>query len=238
MVKVGSRKIQLPPGLQGMPGMEQLAQQLEQLSSMPGMEDLESMVGGQFDSLQGGTASQFFQNLAQTASARAGQRQGQSLLNNDQNFSTQALVNSTANTGNFNALASNSLARPSRIGDSNGIDRQLQELGEIGGGGGYFEDRIFAIMIKVVEDMQKKIEERLTKLQADAAKAEAEAKSGGGGGGGGEGGGAAGGQESRNIEFEKIKFDMQKLSQMQQAMSNVLNTMDELAKSAIRNIKM
>jgi hypothetical protein len=233
MVKVGGqRKIQLPPGLAGMPGMEQLAQQLEQLSSMPGMEDLESMVGGQFDSLQGGTASQFFQNLAQTASARAGQRQGQSLLGNDQNFSTQALVNGTANTGNFNALAQNSLARPSRIGDSSGIDRQLQELGEIGGGGGYFEDRIFAIMCKVVEDMQKKIEERLQKLQKDAEAAESEG--GGGGGGGGEGGG---GQESRNIEFEKIKFDMQKLSQMQQAMSNVLNTMDELAKSAIRNIK-
>jgi hypothetical protein len=47
----------------------------------------------------------------------------------------------------------------------------------------------------------------------------------------------AGSQESRNIEFEKIKFEMQKLSQMQQAMSNVLNTMDELAKSAIRHIK-
>ena len=53
-------------------------------------------------------------------------------------------------------------------------------------------------------------------------------------GGGGE---AGGGQESRNIEFEKIKFDMQKLSQMQQALSNILNTMDELAKSAIRHIK-
>jgi hypothetical protein len=235
MVKVGGqRKIQLPPGLQGMPGMEQLAQQLEQLSSMPGMEDLEGLVGGNFDALGGGTASQFFQNLAQTASARAGQRTGQSLLGNDQNFSTQALVDQTSNTGNFNALASNSLARPSRIGDSSGIDRQLMELGEIGGGGGYFEDRIFAIMCKVVEDMQKKIEERLTKLQKDAEAAEAEAKSGGGGGGGGGGGE---GQESRNIEFEKIKFDMQKLSQMQQAMSNVLNTMDELAKSAIRNIK-
>ena len=229
MVKVGQRKIQLPPGMAGMPGMEQLAQQLEQLSSMPGMEDLEGLVGGQFDSLQGGTASQFFQNLAQTASARAGQRQGQSLLGNDQNFSTQALVNNTGNTGNFNALASNSLSRPSRIGDSSGIDRQLMELGEIGGGGGYFEDRIFAIMCKVVEDMQKKIEERLQKLQKDAEAAEAEGGQGGGGGGNG--------QESRNIEFEKIKFDMQKLSQMQQAMSNVLNTMDELAKSAIRNIK-
>jgi hypothetical protein len=30
---------------------------------------------------------------------------------------------------------------------------------------------------------------------------------------------------------------MQKLSQMQQALSNILNTMDELAKSAIRHIK-
>jgi hypothetical protein len=46
-----------------------------------------------------------------------------------------------------------------------------------------------------------------------------------------------GSQESRNIEFEKIKFEMQKLSQMQQALSNILNTMDELAKSAIRHIK-
>jgi hypothetical protein len=48
---------------------------------------------------------------------------------------------------------------------------------------------------------------------------------------------ANGSQESRNIEFEMIKNEMQKLSQMQQALSNVLNSMDELAKSAIRNIK-
>ncbi len=59
----------------------------------------------------------------------------------------------------------------------------------------------------------------------------------GGGGGGSGGGGAAGSSESRNIEFEKVKFDMQKLSQMQQALSNILNTLDELAKSAIRHIK-
>jgi hypothetical protein len=64
---------------------------------------------------------------------------------------------------------------------------------------------------------------------------------GGGGGGaggiGGAGGKDGGGSESRNIEFEQIKMDIQKLSQMQQAMSNVLNTFDELAKSAIRHIK-
>jgi hypothetical protein len=58
------------------------------------------------------------------------------------------------------------------------------------------------------------------------------------GGGGGGGGGAGGkGQESRNIEFEMLKNEMQKLSQMQQAFSNVLNEMHQLAMNAIRNIK-
>ncbi len=58
---------------------------------------------------------------------------------------------------------------------------------------------------------------------------------GGGGGGGGAGGG--GGSESRNIEFEMLKNEMQKLSQMQQAFSNVLNEMHQLAMNSIRNIK-
>ena len=181
-----------------------------------------------------------------------------------------------------------------------GVDPNLESLQAAGGGGGCFEDKVFALMIKIVGDMQKQVEDRLKKLQDQAAAAEkggeggggkkggkggflggivkgvigvaapivgaalggpvggmigsavGKAVSGGGGGGGGSGGGSGGatgggggaaggatggGQESRNIEFEKIKFDMQKLSQMQQALSNVLNTMDELAKSAIRNIK-
>ncbi len=104
-------------------------------------------------------------------------------------------------------------------------DMELDAMGE--NMGGFFEDKIFALMIKIVEDFQKKIEERLKKLQDDAKKAEADKK----------GGGKDDSSESRNIEFEKVKFDMQKLSQMQQALSNVLNTMDELAKSAIRHIK-
>ncbi len=66
----------------------------------------------------------------------------------------------------------------------------------------------------------------------------------GGGGGGAAGGGAAGGggdakgggQESRNIEFEMLKNEMQKLSQMQQAFSNVLNEMHQLAMNAIRGM--
>lgn len=41
----------------------------------------------------------------------------------------------------------------------------------------------------------------------------------------------------RNIEFERLRFEIEKLSQMQQALSNVLNTMDELAKQAISKIK-
>ena len=36
-----------------------------------------------------------------------------------------------------------------------------------GGAGGCFEDRIFALMIRIVEDFQKKIEERLQKLEED-----------------------------------------------------------------------
>lgn len=117
------------------------------------------------------------------------------------------------------------LQSPSRIGDDLrfGNDEMAEALRELGSGGGCFEDRVFALMCKVVKDMQKQVEERLNKLsdKAKAAEGKKDDK----------------GQESRNIEFEKIKFDMQKLSQMQQAMSNVLNTMDELAKSAIRHIK-
>jgi hypothetical protein len=57
------------------------------------------------------------------------------------------------------------------------------------------------------------------------------------GGGGGGAGGAGGGQESRNIEFEMLKNEMQKLSQMQQAFSNVLNEMHQNAMNSIRAIK-
>jgi hypothetical protein len=174
------------------------------------------------------------------------------------------------------------IARP-MMSSGCGVDPNLQMLECMGGAGGYFEDRVFFLMIKIVEDFQRKIEERLQKLQEQAKEAE---KAGGkkkgkggfmgalggivkvaapivgsvfggpvggmvgnmvgnavgnkmqGGGSGGSGGnGQTPGSESRNIEFERIKFDMQKLSQMQQALSNILNTMDELAKSAIRHIK-
>lgn len=51
-------------------------------------------------------------------------------------------------------------------------------------------------------------------------------------------GGAKGSSEdSRAIEFESIKNDIQKLTQMQQALANIAKLMHEAAMSAIRHIK-
>ena len=43
--------------------------------------------------------------------------------------------------------------------------------------------------------------------------------------------------EARGLEFERLKNEMQKLSQMQQAMSNVLNQMHDQAMSSIRHLR-
>jgi hypothetical protein len=45
------------------------------------------------------------------------------------------------------------------------------------------------------------------------------------------------GAESRNLAFEELKIMMQRLSEMQQAMSNVLNAIHQTAESAIKNIR-
>ena len=50
-------------------------------------------------------------------------------------------------------------------------------------------------------------------------------------------GGAQGGDDSRNLMFEELKNIMNKLQQMQQALSNVLNTMHQGAMNSIRNIR-
>ncbi|MFZ9889240.1 MAG: hypothetical protein ACO3JL_17235, partial [Myxococcota bacterium] len=44
-------------------------------------------------------------------------------------------------------------------------------------------------------------------------------------------------QRSHNLEMERLKLLMQRMQQMQQALSNVLNTMHEGAMNSIRNIK-
>jgi hypothetical protein len=118
-----------------------------------------------------------------------------------------------------------------------------------------FEDIVAAFMIDFVKDKQKEIEGKLDKLRKSAV--EGEGKGAGQQAGGFFGGllrsipivgglfgkaqdtatSGGGNSESRNIEFEMLKNEMQKLSQMQQAMSNVLNEMHTLAMSAIRNIR-
>jgi hypothetical protein len=116
-----------------------------------------------------------------------------------------------------------------------------------------FEDIIAAFMIDFVKDKQNEIEGKLDKLRKSAESGDGDKAGDKAGGffggllrkipivggliGGGQDAAKSGTSESRNIEFEMLKNEMQKLSQMQQAMSNVLNEIHNLAMSAIRSIK-
>jgi hypothetical protein len=111
----------------------------------------------------------------------------------------------------------------------------------------FFEDLIAALMIDHLKDQQDKIEEKAKDLlnrskEADKASSQAKGMAETGarqvpGGDRAADAAKSGTSESRNIEFEMIKNEIQKLSQMQQALSNVLNTMHEQAMGAIRHIK-
>ncbi|MCC7073859.1 MAG: hypothetical protein IT383_21305 [Deltaproteobacteria bacterium] len=184
-----------------------------------------AMTGDVNRMMAGESAIRDIRNIAEFASRAIDQEVGGLQSASNQGFCSGADNPLRANEcGDDEPQSFGALQSPSRIGDDLrfGNDEMGEALRELGSGG-CFEDRVFALMCKVVKDFQKKIEERLNKLSDQAKQAEGKKNDKG--------------QESRNIEFEKIKFDMQKLSQMQQAMSNVLNTMDELAKSAIRHIK-
>ena len=113
-----------------------------------------------------------------------------------------------------------------------------------------FEDIVAAFMVDFVKDKQNEIEKKLENLRQSAQNAGKTGtdKAGGfvkgvvntiTGGISGKAENAASSEsgESRNIEFEMLKNEMQKLSQMQQAMSNVLNEMHSMAKNAIQNIR-
>jgi hypothetical protein len=115
-----------------------------------------------------------------------------------------------------------------------------------------FEDIVAAFMVDFVKDKQDEIEGKLNKLRQAAqndGKTAGDKADGFFGGilrniplvgslfGGGQDAAKSGNSESRNIEFEMLKNEMQKLSQMQQAMSNVLNEMHNMAKNAIQNIR-
>ncbi len=116
-----------------------------------------------------------------------------------------------------------------------------------------FEDIIAAFMMDFVKDKQNEIEGKLDKLRKSAESGDGDKAGDKAGGffgglltkipivggliGNGQDAAKGGSSESRNIEFEQLKNEMQKLSQMQQAMSNVLNEIHNLAMSAIRAIK-
>jgi hypothetical protein len=110
-----------------------------------------------------------------------------------------------------------------------------------------FEDIVAAFMIDFVKDKQDDITGKLEKLRKSAANdgKKGTDKAGGfvntvtrfiPGVGRAQDSARTGNTESRNIEFEMLKNEMQKLSQMQQAMSNVLNEMHQLGMNAIRKI--
>lgn len=112
----------------------------------------------------------------------------------------------------------------------------------------FFEDIIAALMVDFVKDKQDEVEGKLKDLQKRSEKGKSAENQAGGGvmglvrkviPGAGRANDAAtdGNSDSRNIEFEMIKNEVQKLTQMQQAMSNVLNTMHEQAMNSIRQIK-
>lgn len=113
-----------------------------------------------------------------------------------------------------------------------------------------FEDIVAAFLVDFVKDKQNEVEKKLENLRQSAQNAGKTAGDKAGGFLSGAGnvltGGASGkaenassseAGESRNIEFEMLKNEMQKLSQMQQAMSGVLNSMNETAMKAIGAIR-
>ena len=135
----------------------------------------------------------------------------------------------------FNALSSN-MSDVGGAGPKYGKKRIPPHLEALMHGGGLcFEDLVAKFMVDTVREMQNEAKAKMNEIKNSISK-----KDGGGGGGGGGGtGGAEGGagDDSRNLMFEELKYIMQKLSQVQQALSNVLNTMHEQAMSSIRHIK-
>jgi hypothetical protein len=143
-------------------------------------------------------------------------------------------------------------------GDQAGKMRGALGMQRAGGGPGsafaalpkpaFFEDIVAALMVDFIRDKQEEVEGKLKDLQKRSEQGKSAGNQAGGTATGlarkvipgvGRANDAAtdGNSDSRNIEFEMIKNEVQKMTQMQQAMSNVLNTMHEQAMGAIRHIK-
>ncbi len=104
-------------------------------------------------------------------------------------------------------------------------------LPALGGKGGMmFEDMLAQFLFDVIKEMQEELKKKMAEYKAMS-------KSGKGGGGGGAQGGGGGDSDSRQLLFEEIKNLMQKMQQMIQSLSNILNTLHNGAMNAIRNIR-
>ncbi len=133
-----------------------------------------------------------------------------------------ATSGTAASTGTGTATAAATTSSTTATAGSG--NAELNALRGVDTKGMMFEDMVAALMVDMIKKMQENIETRLRKVKADAEaadKAKAEKKEDKTG-------------ESRNVEFEMLKNDMQKLSQMQQAFSGVLNGMHETAMNAVR----
>ena len=110
-----------------------------------------------------------------------------------------------------------------------------QKMASLGKGGMSFERMVHEFMKDVVEEQQKKVKGLMKK--AKAAAAAADGKGGGAGGAKGAGGkGGAAGENSMAVMMEDLKFEIQTLTQMMQALSAINNTMHQNSMNSIRKI--
>lgn len=115
--------------------------------------------------------------------------------------------------------------------DANNSGSALPALG--GKGGMMFEDMLAQFLFDVIKEMQEELKKKMAEYKAMS-------KSGKGGGakaGDGAQGGGGADSDSRQLLFEEIKNLMQKMQQMIQSLSNILNTLHNGAMNAIRNIR-
>ena len=113
-----------------------------------------------------------------------------------------------------------------------------QKMASLGKGGMSFERMVHEFMKDVVEEQQKKVKGLMKKAKAAAAAADGAKGSKGGGGAKGAGGkGGAAGENSMAVMMEDLKFEIQTLTQMMQALSAINNTMHQNSMNSIRQIR-
>jgi|GEM_PF-1201286 len=110
-----------------------------------------------------------------------------------------------------------------------------------------FEQMVHKFMMKQAKEQQEKVKGMMEKMKAAdskgggkggaAGKAGGAGGKGGAGGAGGSGGAEGKGETSKAAQMEELKFEIQQLTQMMQALSGVNNTMHQNCMNAVRNIR-